>query len=267
MTVDGTVATPAFDDLSVNVTPEGAAAESVSDRFWALPPEVSVNDVGKKFAEAATWTMVLADPKPLADAVMLASPKSIPLIAGGALGVVCPCEMNADPDTNCALLVSPLVSVKVTPPAGAGCARLTFKVVCDPGATLREAGSVIAPCTLTFAVASGMFGRLLACITAEPGLTAVMVTVVVLLPDANVAVGGTVATPVLLELRLTETPPAGAAAESVSVTFCVPAPFMVMVPGGNATAAPTCTRVVPDVYPVAEDVIVAPPMPAPVICG
>ena len=54
------------------------------------------------------------------------------------------------------------MSVNVTPVAGAGWASVTFNVVCDPGATLMEAGRVMAPCTVTFAVASGIFGRLLA---------------------------------------------------------------------------------------------------------
>jgi hypothetical protein len=43
------------------------------------------------------------------------------------------------------------------------------------------------------------------------------------------------------ELRLMMTPPAGAAADKVSVRFCVLNPEMVRVPGGKLTVAFTCT--------------------------
>jgi hypothetical protein len=43
------------------------------------------------------------------------------------------------------------------------------------------------------------------------------------------------------ELRLMMTPPAGAAADKVSVRFCVLNPEMIRVSGGKLTVAFTCT--------------------------
>ena len=61
------------------------------------------------------------------------------------------------------------------------------------------------------AVASAMFGKRLAWITADPLLPTMVVGRLVWLELAwNVTVAGTVATPVLLELTLTVSPPAGA---------------------------------------------------------
>jgi hypothetical protein len=51
----------------------------------------------------------------------------------------------------------------------------------------------------------------------------------------------------LLELKLIVKPPAGAAAERLSVRFCVTAPVMVRLGCGKAIVAPTCTAVLPDV--------------------
>jgi hypothetical protein len=58
----------------------------------------------------------------------------------------------------------------------------------------------------------------LACSTVVPSEIALTITSVVVDPATNVAVAGKVATSVLLELKFTERPPAGAAPESVSVT-------------------------------------------------
>ena len=69
---------------------------------------------------------------------------------------------------------------------------------------------------------------------------------VVFEPAANVAVGGTVATRILLELRLTVSPPAGAAAERVSVMLCT-ARGSVILGAGQETVAPTLTCFVDEV--------------------
>jgi hypothetical protein len=61
-----------------------------------------------------------------------------------------------------------------------------------------------------------------------PVATDVTGTFALVVPAPNVTVAGTVATPVLLELRLTTSPPAGAAAERFNVRFCVSRPVMVV---------------------------------------
>lgn len=55
------------------------------------------------------------------------------------------------------------------------------------------------------------------------------------------------ATPVLLELKLIVKPPPDAAAERLSVRFCVVAPVMVRFGCVKAMVALTCTAVLPSV--------------------
>src|SRR5512141_2286292 len=115
-------------------------------------------------------------------------------------------------ETRLTLDVSLLARPTVMPPAGAGIPKVTWNGACWPGGTVTLEGRVIAPCTVTFDVASGMLGRPLAWITAEPGPTAVTGTDTVLVPAANVTEEGTVATFTFVELRLMVIP-GGAAAE------------------------------------------------------
>lgn len=49
----------------------------------------------------------------------------------------------------------------VTPPGGAGVASVTGMETCCPGAVVTVAGAEIEPETVTFAVVSARFGRLL----------------------------------------------------------------------------------------------------------
>src|ERR1035437_7289814 len=112
-----------------------------------------------------------------------------------------------------------------------------------------------------------MFGRLLAWMVAEPAAMAVTGTVTTLEPGEKLTVAGTVTALVLLELRLTITPPAGAPADSVSVRFCVPAPLMVRLSGLKTTVAITCTAELAGVYPLAVALMFTAPKLTPVIVG
>jgi hypothetical protein len=161
------------------------------------------------------------------------------------------------------------VSVMVTPPAGAADPRLTAKATDWPTwMVMGLAGTLIMPgVTVTLAVASAMFGRALAWITAEPCATPVTGTVAVVAPAAKVTVAGTVATAVLLELRLTVTPPVGAVADKVSVKFCVVVPIMLRLDGEKATVAVTWTAALAPSKPGAEALIFADPILMPLICG
>jgi hypothetical protein len=80
--------------------------------------------------------------------------------------------------------------------------------------------------TVTLALALPKLG-VLAVIMAEPCTRPVTATFTLLVPVANVTVGGTVATPVLLELRLAIKPPDGAGPDRPSVKVCEePAPIV-----------------------------------------
>lgn len=86
--------------------------------------------------------------------------------------------------------------------------------------------------TVMLAVAFGMFW-VLAVMVAAPAPTPVTVTDMLVTPVAKFTVCGTVATDVLLELRLTIRPPAGGTCDRFSVNVCVPVPLMVALEGEN----------------------------------
>jgi len=88
-------------------------------------------------------------------------------------------------------------------------------------------------CTVTVAVVSAIFGDELASITVDPIPKPVTGMLTVVLPDVNVAVAGTVATLMLLDVRFTVIPAAGAGAERVSVRVPATGPVIVNVFGVN----------------------------------
>ena len=179
---------------------------------------------------------------------MPADPILTPVMVGCWVGAVAPCAMETLDAEIVTFDGSVQASAMVTAEA-AGADRVTGKPMVWHIPTLGFDGRLIGAkiCTVTLAVASAMFGRLLAWITAEPAATPVTGTVVVVAPWPKTTVSGTVATPVLLELKLIVKPPAGAAAERVSVRFCVIAPVMVRLGCVKAMVAPTCTAVLPGV--------------------
>ena len=179
---------------------------------------------------------------------MLADPRLMPVIVGCWVGAVAPCAMETLDAEIVTFDGSVLASAMVTA-AGAAADKVTGNAMVWLNPTLGLDGTLIGPkiSTVTLAVTSAMFGRLLAWITAEPAATPVTGTLVVVAPGPKATVSGTVATPVLLELKLIVKPPAGAAAERVSVRFCVIAPVMVRLGCVKAMVAPTCTAELPGV--------------------
>src|SRR5437588_10813894 len=101
--------------------------------------------------------------------------------------------------------------------------------------------------TVIDAVVSAKFGRELAWIVVVPSATPVTVTVALVALAAMVTVAGTVATPVLLELRFITTPPAGAGADKFSVRFWVAVPVLVPRAEERLAVAVTCTVWLADV--------------------
>jgi hypothetical protein len=245
VTETGAVATPVLEEVSVNVTAEGAKAERTSERFCTPAPATTLTLDGKKLADAVTLTDAVADPYPLAEAVRVALPKSMPFTAGVAVGVVCPALIKTLPDTTVTFDVSLLESNTVTPLAGAGAPSVIVYGACWPGATFIVAGNVIEACTVTLEVVSARLGKLLAWTTVLPGPRMVSGTSTVVVPCAKVTVESTVPTLTLLEDRLTARPPIGAAPDRVNVRFCVPPPVKVTLVGVKARVAVTCTVAVP----------------------
>src|SRR5579864_4847854 len=174
---------------------------------------------------------------------MLAAPKFTPVTWGCAAGVVCPAAMVMLLGDIVTFVVSLLLSATVTPPAGAAVPRVTANAADWLGPTVTLEGSVMVPgaTTVTLALASAMLGRALAWMVAAPGATPVTVTVALLAFAAKLTVAGTVAAAVLLELKLTLTPPAGAGADRFKVRFCVPVPVILMLAGEKVAVAATCT--------------------------
>jgi hypothetical protein len=200
--------------------PAGAAAESVKVRFCVPRDVIAMVGCGQ-LTVAPTVTERFAEVKPGAEAVTVAEPTFTPRTVGCVAGVVAPAAIVTVAGVTVTLLVSELLSVTVVPEAGAAWGKVIAKDVVAPRPTLTLAGRPIAPAvaTVTFAVASGMKGVALAWITVVPSVSEVTGTFAVVEPAAKFTVAGTVATAVLLELRLTVTPPGGAAAESVRVRF------------------------------------------------
>src|SRR3954470_17724817 len=95
--------------------------------------------------------------------------------------------------------------------------------------------------TVRVAAASAIFTPL-AYNTVDPSVRAFTGTLTVVAPAGNATEAGTLATSVLLELRLTGRAPAGAAPESVSVMFCEPNALNVMLACGHVTVALTVTE-------------------------
>ena len=121
-------------------------------------------------------------------------------------------------------------------PAGRPVTDHVYGVVPPPAAMVAEYGTPRTPfgsevveitralLTVTFAVPSVTFVAV-ARITALPSATPVMGTLMLVAPTPYEAAAGTVAAAVLLELNVTDRPPAGAGAERSKLTLCtLPAP-------------------------------------------
>ena len=106
---------------------------------------------------------------------------------------------------------------------------------------------IVGEVTVTLALAVPKAG-VIAVIVAEPGTRPVTTTFTLLAPAVNVTVGGTVATPVLLEFRLAIKPPAGAGPDRLSVKVCEEPALIVRLGGEKELLPPpvsTCTCPLP----------------------
>ena len=250
VTLAGAVATAVLLEFRLTVRPPaGAGPERLSERFCVAPGRMVTGPDGKPIV-VVTWTCWLADPRPDADAVMVAGPKLTPVTFGVDAEVVIPCEIIIFAGDTVTFVGSLLTSEMNTPPAGAAVPKVTGKFSVSPGINVIAAGRIIGAGlkTVMVAVALARLGPL-AVIVAEPVPIAVTGTLTLILFAGMVTVGGTVATPGLLELRLIVCPPAGAAADKLSVRFCVVPAVIVALAGEKLSAASevTCTCPMPGV--------------------
>src|SRR5882724_10574622 len=118
--------------------------------------------------------------------------------------------MVTDDGETVAFDVSALDSETVTPPAGAAEASVTLSVADWPIDVVTVPGTRIEPadCTVTAAVPLAMLAEpLLAVMVVEPKPVGVISTFMLVTPVAKLTEAGTVATPVLLDVRVNVRPP------------------------------------------------------------
>ena len=158
-------------------------------------------------------------------------------------GLVCPPAMATVAGETVNLLVSLLVSVTITPSGGAGVGKVTAMGADWLGPTVTFEARVIVPAltTVTVADVSATLGRALAWMVALPMPAPFTATVVLVALPAKFAVGGTVATLVLLELKLMVKPPAGAGTDRFKVNASVEAPAILALAGKKLARAVTWT--------------------------
>ena len=124
MTTDtGTVAAKALLEVRITVMLVGAGPERFSVRFCVLPEPNEMADGLNDRAEPTT-TREESPVNPAALAEMFEFPKATPVIVAGTAGAVLPAAMvTVLVTTTLELLL--LASAMITPPAGAGLARIT----------------------------------------------------------------------------------------------------------------------------------------------
>jgi hypothetical protein len=202
---------------------------------------------------------------------MLADPILTPVTCGCIAGDVAPAPTKTLDGATVAIALLLLESATVTPPAGAALDSVMGKTADLPIATLIEAGTPMAAvrATVTVTVAFCMPATL-AVIVEDPAAAAVTGTLIAVVFATMVTFAGTVATDALDELRLTLSAVARGA-DSMRVTFCVPAPLNANTAGEKLMVGvgvdPTTTFPVTDWNPNEDTVIAADPFATPTIVG
>ena len=130
--------------------------------------------------------------------MIFADPKVIPFTIGWVAGDVAPFATTTLAGVMVATAGVSLLKFTVTLPT-AGVGRITAKGTDWLGPTVTPEGRPIGDITVTFNVASAMFGSRLAWITVDPPPTPLMDTVTLLFCAGIVTVAGTVAMLVLSE--------------------------------------------------------------------
>jgi hypothetical protein len=243
--VAGTVATDVSSDLRLNTSPlAGAGIGSVKARVWVVPIPVMVNAEGEKPGVPVIQTTWLIPAKPAAEAEMVTDPADNPVSCGGRTRVVAPSRINIKVGEIVAFEVSLLLRLTKTPPTGAGCDNVTGNPTWSPMIRVTPEGkrSPVPELTVTVAEVLVTVPPVDPAVTiAEPPPTAVTVTVAAVVPAAIVTVAGTVTAPVLLDVKVSANPPAGAAAERVSWRLPVAPAVSASAAGETLTLSAVCT--------------------------
>src|SRR5713226_5068191 len=184
-----------------------------------LPTGIAI--VGGTVIVAVTGTSWLADRYPGADAVMVATPIFSAITWGCTAGTLAPAGMNTLPGDTSTFFVLLLVSVTVTPPAGAGVPSVTGNGA-DPPSAMETGERVMLAGTITvmLTVDSAIAGRALTWIVVDPPPTPPTGTTAKLPFAGIVTLGGTLATPGLSELTASVSA-VGVGEESANVTLTV----------------------------------------------
>ncbi len=277
VTEGGTDATPALSELTLMVWPPAGAGEGTVKVRFCVVVAFSVRAPGDSPSAAPELTIAwpVAEVYPKAEAVMAHTPLFKPVSTGARFGVVEPSAMKILAGETVALDASLLLSVRNMPPAGAAVPSTTTNGTDCPGGTLVDGGTMIpardaGADTLMLAPALPKFG-VLAVIVAAPAAVPLTLMDTLDVKGANSTVGGTLATAVLLELRLAVNPPAGAKPPvRVNVRVPLKPEPSVSVCGVSRLLPPlamACTWPLPPVKPAAVALMFASPGATPLICG
>ena len=192
-------------------------SEQVSLSVAPVTPKLAVATVG-----AVMETTTEADVPPYDPVIVLDTVPPTVLVKAEKVALVAPVSTV----TLAGMVSGSLPDSDTTaPPAGAAPDRLTVPITESPPTTLVFASVIAASATRALTVSAGdwlLLPFIDAVMAAVPGANAVMVNVALDAPAATVSVAGTEATATLLLTSERLEPPAGAAAESVTVPCPVP---------------------------------------------
>jgi hypothetical protein len=193
-----------------------------------------------KASVPVTCTDWLAGSQPAADAPMFALPKLTPVTVGWVLGEVWPGAIETVVGETVTFVGSLLDNTTWTPAAGAGFDKVTGnEALWLAPTTTPDVRPSDPKITVTLAVA--LPPGVVAVIVAGPAETPVTGTLTVVAPCVKLTLAGTVAAPVLLEERLTVSPPDGAGAVKFNARFIVVPAVIVKLFCGKLSGVKTCT--------------------------
>jgi hypothetical protein len=220
----GTSATAVLSEVSLTVSPLAGAGPDRTNERAPTALALSVRFWGVKLNVAATCTGVgLPTANPGAKALIFAVPRLRPFTVGWIAGAVALNAMKTLEGVMDTLDGWSLARLIVTPPSGAGVARVIGNGAVWPKPTVSCGGNTINPTRTMFtAVVPPVKPGAPAVIVAAPRVKPVTVNDPVVAPPGMLTMGGsTSTTPVGLAAKVTARPPAGAGALKMMLPFAV----------------------------------------------
>ena len=212
VTVGGTVASAGLSVVVFSVSPPAGAGEDRLSVMFEVRAAITAKPVaGVKLNVKVTFTGLVSGANPAALAVIDAVPGTPPVICGLAAGIRKPAGMKTL-GVIVATLVSLLVNVMVTPPAGASIPRLTATPDVWPGAMTGGLPMLIRLEVVAVMVSVALLAPVaVAVMVDDPAATPLIVNEPVVLPCAIPTLAGPTETKLGLSLtRFTASPPLGA---------------------------------------------------------